>query len=92
MTEFRNAEGQPISEADALAAPLQQDFSLEWDDDKIAYCSRVADEQWAVRVRMNGAYYPRGSVTRTAHMFKPNDGIHRPEESFSAAVRKLIEH
>lgn len=91
MTEFRDFNDQTISEADALSAPLQQDFSIHWDDGKTAYCFRAAEDRWAVRIRANDVFYPRGSVTRVAQLFQP-DGVHGPEETFSAAVRKLIEH
>ncbi|NLP82482.1 hypothetical protein HF576_01340 [Microbacterium sp. CFH 90308] len=91
MPEYRNADGQQITEDEALALPQFQTFSITWEDGRSVECIANSDGSWTVGHRSSGEFKYYGAVRREDGLYRPADIVYmKPQETFSAAARKYL--
>lgn len=94
MVTFRDSDGNELTDAEALALPVDIRYSVEWEDGKSVECERqdTEGEVWKVYGRYGDVSELRGQVSRDKHGFHAlgNNANPQGRHTFSEAARKLL--
>jgi hypothetical protein len=91
MVEYEDADGNALTEDEALALPTSKRFTVTWDDCRSVECIVSAEGKWTVGHRSSGELKHYGAVVREGEMYRAVNIIHmKPQETFSAAARKYL--
>ncbi|WP_109210229.1 MULTISPECIES: hypothetical protein [Microbacterium] len=91
MVEYKDADGNPLTEDEALALPTNERFTATWDDGRSVECIVSDEGKWTVGHRSSGELKHYGAVVREGEMYQAANIVYmKPQETFSAAARKYL--
>lgn len=91
MVDYKDADGNPIAEQEALSLPPHERFTATWDDGLSVECIVSSEGTWTVGHRSSGELKHYGAVVREGEMYRAVSIVHtKPQQTFSAAARKYL--